>query len=121
MKFTCTQENLIKGLNIVSKISGKNVSLPILNNILISVNNEGVDLSATNLEIGIKTKIRSKTEDSGKITVPARILTSFVNYLPDEKVNFELIGNEIKITSGSWKTKIKTQPAEDYPLIPEVE
>ena len=85
------------------------------------MNNEGVDLSATNLEIGIKTKIRSKTEQSGKITVPSQILTSFVSYLPEEKVEFETINNEIKITSGKWKTKIKTQPAEDYPLIPEVE
>jgi len=121
MKFTCTQENLIKSLNIVSKISGKNVSLPILNNILVVVDNEGVNLSATNLEIGITTKMRSKTEEYGKITVPARILSSFVNYLPEEKVSFEMVGNEIKITSGSWKTKIKTQPAEDYPLIPEVD
>lgn len=121
MKFTCTQENLIKGLNIVSRICGKNISLPILNNILISAQSDGIDLMATNLEIGIKVKIRSKTEKVGKITVPAKILSNFINYLPEEKVNFELINGEIKITSGTWQTKIKTQPAEDYPLIPEVE
>ncbi len=121
MKFTCIKENLIKGLNAAAKIAGKNISLPILNNILISTQNEGIDLMATNLEFGIKAKIRGKTEATGKITVPAKILASFINYLPEEKVNFELTGSEIKINSGTWQTKIKTQPAEDYPLIPEVE
>lgn len=121
MKFTCLQENLIKGLNAVSKVSGKNISLPILNNILISAQSDGVDLMSTNLEIGIKAKVRGKTEREGKITVPARVLTGFINYLPQEKVDFEVINGEIMITCGTWQTKIKTQPAEDYPLIPEVD
>lgn len=120
MKFTCLQENLIRGLNIVSRVCGKNVSLPILNNILISVKNEGINFMATNLEIGIKMDVRGKTETEGQITVPAKILTSFVNYLPEEKVEFELSESDLKIVSGSWQTKIKTQNAEEYPLIPEV-
>lgn len=122
MKFTCIKENLIKGLNIVAKISGKNISLPILNNILITAENDGINFSATNLEIGIKAKIRGKIEEAGKITVPAKTLASFVNYLPEEKVDFEFLknSNEIKIISGRWETKIKTQPAEEYPLIPDV-
>ena len=122
MKFTCIKENLIKGLNAVAKISGKNISLPILNNILIVAEDEGIKFSATNLEIGIKTKIRGKIEEAGKITVPAKTLAGFVGYLPEEKVKFELLknSNEIKITSGTWETKIKTQSADEYPLIPEV-
>ncbi|HPA25232.1 MAG TPA: DNA polymerase III subunit beta [bacterium] len=123
MKFTCVKENLIKGINTVARISGKNISLPILNNILIATADDGVEFVGTNLEIGIKNKIRAKIEDKGKITVPAKTLASFVNFLPDEKVSFELIknSNEIQIKSGTWETKIKTQSAEDYPLIPEVE
>ncbi len=121
MKFTCTQENLIKNLNIVSHLSSKNISLPILNNILIDVSDDGIKFLSTNLEIGIKINVRGKVEKKGRITLPAKILSSFVNLLPEDKVEFELLeNNEMKISSGSWQTKIKTQPADDYPLIPEV-
>lgn len=122
MKFTCTKENLNKGLNVVSHLAGKNISLPILNNILISADDNFIELSATNLEIGIKTKIRGKIEKKGKITLPARILSSFINFLPEEKVEFEVLeNNEVQISSGTWKSKIKTQPADEYPLIPEID
>lgn len=122
MKFTCTKENLIKGLNTVAHLAGKNISLPILNNVLITADENSIELSATNLEIGVKVKIRGRIEKPGKITLPARILSSFVNFLPEEKVEFELLeNNEMRIASGKWNTKIKTQPAEDYPLIPGVD
>lgn len=121
MIFTCVKENLINGLNTVAHITGKNISLPILNNLLIIASDEGIELSATNLEVGIKAHIRGKILQKGKITVPAKIFTSFVNYLPEEKVDFELIGTELKISSGGWQTKIKTQSADDYPLIPQIE
>lgn len=121
MIFACVKENLVNGLNIVSHISGKNISLPILNNILIETTDEGIELSATNLEIGIKAKIRGKISQKGKITVPAKLITGFINYLPEEKIEFELLKNELKITSGSWQTKIKTQPTDEYPLIPKIE
>ncbi len=121
MKFTCTKENLIKSLNFVSHLAGKNISLPILNNVLISAQENILEILATNLEIGIKAKTRGKVEQDGKTTLPARILTNFINFLPEEKVDFELQNGEVKISSGEWNTKIKSQSSEDYPLIPEVD
>src|SRR4030042_5228890 len=107
MKFTCIKENLIKGLNNVAHLAGRNINLPILNNVLISVNQNGIELSATNLEMGIKNKIRGKIEKEGKITLPARVITGFVNFLPEEKVEFELLeNNEMLVKSGTWQTKI---------------
>ncbi|HPI67011.1 MAG TPA: DNA polymerase III subunit beta [bacterium] len=121
MIFACVKENLINGLNIVAHISGKNISLPILNNILIEATDDGIVLSATNLEIGIKAKIRGKITTKGKIAVPAKLITSFINYLPEEKIEFELENNELKIVSGKWQTKIKTQNTDEYPLIPRID
>jgi DNA polymerase-3 subunit beta len=122
MKFTCTKDNLIKGLSSVSGLTSRNISLPILNNVCISATSDGIELSATNLEIGIQKNIRGKIEKQGKITLPAKILLSFINLLPEERVEFELMeNNEMLVKSGTWQTKIKTQSADEYPLIPEVE
>ena len=80
MQFTCTQQNLTYGLNIVEKIIGKNFSLPILQNILISCEkNKGyIKLSSTDLEMGIEVNIPAKTEEEGSVAVPAKLINNFI-------------------------------------------
>ena len=57
MKISCTQENLNKGLSVISHLANKNTNLPILNNVLLKTQEGGVLLTATNLEIGISCKV----------------------------------------------------------------
>ena len=118
MKFTCIKDNLEKGLFVVGNISGKNVSLPVLNNILIEAATEGITLSATNLEVGIKTKVRGKVEQGGKVTIPARLISEYVHLIKGETVDMELDGTILRMKSGKNKTKVNTLPADEYPLIP---
>lgn len=121
MKIICKQENLIKGLNKVSHLTGKNFNLPILNNILFKAEKGNIEISATNLEIGVKTQIRGRVEGEGRITVPAKIITDYINLInSDKNIDLEEINGELNVMSEDWQTKIKTNPADDYPLIPEV-
>lgn len=121
MKFTCIKENLLSALNKATTIAGKNVNLPILNNILIKVDQQKVELSTTNLDIAITLQLRAKIESFGSFTVPARTLLDFVSLLPEEKVELELKENELYISCGKSITKIKGSSAEDYPIIPTFE
>lgn len=120
MKISCTQENLNQGLNIVSHIANKNSNLPILGNILIRVEDKILNLSTTNLEIGIRVDIRSKVESEGDFTVDAKLFSDYISLLPKERIDLELVGDELKINCQKQKTKIKTQPAGDFPLIPQI-
>ena len=121
MKIISLQENLKKGISIVSHITSKNINLPILNNILIKANEEGIELIATNLEIGIIHSVRGKIEKPGEITVDAKIINEYINFLPQEKINFEVINEEIKIECNNYKTKIKGESSKEFPLLPELE
>lgn len=121
MKFSCTQENLNYGLNTVSHVASKNVSLPILNNVLIAAENGALKLTTTNLEIGINCQIRGKIEKEGKITIQAKLLSDYINSLPNERVDLEVEGDNLKIKSGKAKTTIKGSSSEEFPLIPKVE
>lgn len=121
MKFTCTKENISHSLDLVSSIAGKQMNLPILSNILIQVNESGVKLIATNLEISVNVNLRAKVEKVGSFTVPAKTLTDFVHLLPEEQVEFEKQDNEIFIKCGKSSTKIKGIDAEDYPVVPGIE
>lgn len=118
MKFTCTKENLSAALSLTSGLATKNINLPILNNILIKVDDQKTVISATNLELAVMVNLRSKTEKPGSFTVPARTLADFVALLPEEKIEIELQGNELRVACGKSATKIKGSPADEFPVIP---
>ncbi|MEK7202819.1 MAG: DNA polymerase III subunit beta [Patescibacteria group bacterium] len=121
MKILSLQENLKQGLFVVGHIAGKNVNLPILNNIMIKASNGIIKISATNLEIGVVTTIRGKVEEEGSFTVNSKIISECVNLLPNKKVEIELKENNLLVDSESCKVKITGQSAEDFPLIPDVD
>lgn len=120
MRFVCTQENLYKGLNLVSHLSNRSMSLPILNNVLLTVEQGNLIVSATNLEIGVVTEIRGKAEKDGAFTVNAKVFTDYVNMLPKEKITLELKDEQLHISCGSYNTKIRGQVADEFPIIPSI-
>ncbi len=121
MKVICTQENLNKGLSLVANIANRSSNLPILNNVLLRANKEGLTLITTDLEIGIKTAVRGKIEKKGEFTVDAKLLHNFVSLLPNENITLLLEGDNLEIKSSNQETSIKGLAAEDFPLIPEME
>ena len=108
MKLICTQENLTQALSALDRVVGKQSSLPILSNFLFESENGRLKISATNLEIGIMVFVGAKIEKEGKFAVPARILSQFVQNLPQgEVLELELTGSQLLLKSGSSEMKIK--------------
>ncbi|PIW36632.1 MAG: DNA polymerase III subunit beta [Candidatus Kerfeldbacteria bacterium CG15_BIG_FIL_POST_REV_8_21_14_020_45_12] len=120
MKFSCTQENLNRGLALVTHITGKNVNLPILHNVLVEAKDNAITLSATNLEIGIRVRLRGKVDEAGSFTVPAQVFASYVGLVSAEKVDVERADDGLNIQAGNQNTKIKGEEATEFPMIPEV-
>ena len=120
MKLIILKENLNKGLNIVGRVAGKNLTLPILNNILISTQKNFLNLSSTDLELGIKYWSLVKTEKEGEITVPAKVLLGFINLLPDKKITLESKNQDLFIQCDEYNTKIKGLSPEEFPIIPKI-
>lgn len=118
MKFTTIKENLKQGLLIVSHLTTKNINLPILNNILIKAKKEGIELISTNLEISINHFLRGKIEKEGEFTVDSKLINEYISLLPDEKVEVEMVDDSLKITGKNYKTKIRGQVSNDFPILP---
>lgn len=118
MKFTCTQENLKNGLNLVTSVAKPSLTLPILGNVLIKADISGLELVATNLELAVSTKIRAKVDKEGEYTINAKLLNDYISFLPKDNVEFELVDNQLVISSGKNSTKIKGLSANDFPVIP---
>jgi DNA polymerase III subunit beta len=121
MKIFSLQENLKQGLSLVGHIAGKNINLPILNNILIKAEEGKIKLVATNLEVGIVSTIRGKIEQEGSFTVNSRIIFDCIGLLPNKKIELNQKENDLLVNCENYQTKIKGQTAEEFPLIPEVD
>lgn len=121
MKIVCTQENLKNGISLVSRIVNQSLNLPILGNLLLEAGNGVLTAQATNLEQAIKTEIRCKIEDPGKLCVPARLFSELINSFPSQNITLELVKGELVISSGKFKSKLKTLSTEEFPVLPELE
>ncbi len=121
MRFSCTQENLSQGLQIVSHIATKNISLPILSNVLIKIQNKELKLITTNLEIAIICKVRAKVEEDGDYTVPSQLFNEYLSVISGNRVDLEIKNDGISISTDDDKTIIKGNKAADFPLIPHLE
>jgi len=120
MKFTCLQDNLAKGLSIVSRAVAARSTLPVLGNILLTTDNGRLKLSATNLELSVTCWIGAKIEDEGAITLPAKTLVDLVNTLPPDTVQVALSARtqSVTIQCGRIKASIKGIDAQEFPVIP---
>lgn len=121
MKFSCTQENLKRGLLATGYVAGKNVNLPILNNVLLKIDGTSIQLISTNLEVAVRCNIRGKVDEAGEFTVPSKLFLEYVNLLPDDRIDLETSDTFLKVSCRKNSTKIKGIPASEFPLIPSVE
>lgn len=121
MKISSLQENLKSGLLSVSHIAGKNINLPILNNVLLKAEDGNIKLVSTDLEMGIITIIRGKIEKEGSFTVDAKIISDYVSLLPNKKIDLEKKENRLVVKCDNYKTTVNGQGADEYPLIPQID
>ena len=120
MKVTILQENLARGLGIVSRAVSPRSTLPVLSNVMIATDEGRLRLSATNLEMGITCWIAARIEDEGSTTVPARTFGDLVNTLPGEQVALTLDASTqtLNVRSGTSTNDIKGIDAQEFPPAP---
>lgn len=120
MKLMILQEVLKKGLSVIERVSSKSLSLPILNNILISSEKNFLNLAATDLEVGINWWCLTKTEKEGKITVPAKLFSNLIALLPNKKIILTAENDNLMIEYENYRNQIKGLSAEEFPIIPKI-
>ncbi len=123
MKLSCLQENLSRGLSIVGRAVATRTTLPITNNVLLATDQSRLKLVATNLEMAISYWVGAQIEEEGTITVPARLLTEFVNSLPNDKIDINLSSRTktLELKCARFEARISGVDAKDFPPIPTID
>lgn len=122
MKLSCPTDKLSRALSIVGRAVATKSTLQVVSNVLLAADEERLKLVATNLEIAITCWIEATVAESGAITVPARLLTEFVNSLPSAKIdlNLNVRSNTLSLRSGAFEANVKGIDADEFPSIPQI-
>ncbi len=119
MKLTVLQENLKNAVSLTSHFTSPKAQLPILGNILLKTDKTKLTLSSTNLEISVKTAIAAKIEEEGEITVNGKTFNDVISNLSSGSIEIESFQEQIKITSGKFKSNVLGSNSADFPSLPQ--
>ena len=118
MNFTVQKADLLRELQLVQGVVEKKATIPILSNLLVNATREGLEVIATDMELGIQSMCEAKVETPGSITVHARKLHDIVRALPDAEIRFSLQKeNRIQIRCANAEFKVAGQSTDDYPSL----
>lgn len=121
MEIIIPHPQLIKALELITKISTKHVTLPVLQCVLITVVEGKIILKATNLELSIEVALPGTVVEEGTIAVPATTFLQSVQYITQSDVTLRVEDTTLLIESASTNTSIKSIPADEFPNIHHLE
>ncbi len=121
MKIETPKERFSAAIAKVEKITGKNLSLPVLGCVFLEAKNSELCIRATNLDLGIEIRIPVKVEKEGSVAVPGGILASFVSQIQSKNITLESVEGNLKVSTEHNATVIKSMPHDDFPKIPVIE
>lgn len=120
MKFKINRDHFSNGLAQVLNVVGSKAAMPILSNVLIEAEKDHISLTTTNLDLGIRCRIKAEVKEGGSITLPVKRLSTIVRELPNVDVSFDTTANhQAKIASGGSNFRIMGIGAEEFPKLPD--
>jgi DNA polymerase-3 subunit beta len=122
MKFSAEREAMLLPLQAVIGVVERRQTMPILSNVLVTANANGLTITATDLEVELSATGNIQVQDTGEITIPGRKLLDIVKALPEKaNVTFAVEGERVLIRSGKSRFTLATLPASDFPVIENIE
>jgi len=121
MKIECSADKIKNAVSQVERITGKNLTLPVLNSILLIASKKSLKLRSTNLNLGVEIEIPAKIEKEGTLAVSGSVLNSvFSNVFQNENIHLEDKDGNLLIKTKKSQIRLKSQPHDDFPTIPMV-
>jgi DNA polymerase III subunit beta len=121
LKITCSRDELNRQLAIVSRAASTRTTVQVLAGVLLRSEDGKLELSATDMEISLRTPLEAEVASEGAVVVPGKLLAELARLLPGEEVSIEHRQGEgvVEIVSGAAVYRIHTYNAEDFPRLPD--
>lgn len=121
MEFTVSKAELVKELGLAQGVVEKKTTIPILSNVLIEARGDSIELTATDLEIGVRSSCPARVASEGSVTIPAKKLLEYVRLLDEGDILIRLQDNFwVQITAKRAKTRMVGMSREHFPVLPQL-
>ncbi|MGD2076232.1 MAG: DNA polymerase III subunit beta [Gammaproteobacteria bacterium] len=122
MKFTIDRESLLKPLQQVIGVVERRQTLPVLGNLLIVASPDGLQMTATDLEVEIQARVNLEVKQAGEVTLPARKFLDICKALPEGAlIEVSVREQKAQIRSGKSRFTLTTLPAADFPVVEHIQ
>src|SRR5437763_5988312 len=119
MEVTVRREDLVRGLHLVRGVVERRNTLPILANVLIEPAAEGIALTATDMEVGLRGLVTAQVKKKGTVTLNARKLYEITREVTAEEVVLKSVqAGWVEVLDGRSKFKIVSLDAKDFTQLP---
>ena len=119
MEITLSKFDLLKELTATQGVVERKTTIPILSNYLFEAAGDALSLTATDLDLSLRTSCAAKVKKEGSCTIPARKLYDYVKLLPDGEISIKLLENHwIQIRCGRSNTKMVGMARANFPTLP---
>src|ERR1700722_3005956 len=119
MEFSVKRSDLLDELNLTQGVVERKSTIPILSNLLCEAKGSRLTITATDLELSIRTSCEAKGKKEGSGTIPAKKVLGLVRLLPDGEIKFKLLENHwVQITSDRKNYKLVGMSKENFPALP---
>ncbi len=121
MKLKMTRDNLQQGLAAVGASIPTRTTLPVLSNILVEADADGVVMSGTDLDIAVSVRVAAEVDEPGALTVPAKKLQELARELPEHPVRIGTKGDRFELVCGRATFRLNGMPKDEFPTFPDVD
>ena len=119
MEFSVTKSALLNELTTTQGVVERKTTIPILSNLLVEAKGSRLTITATDLELSVRTSCEAKIKKEGAGTIPAKKLLELVRLLPEGEIKFKLLDNHwVEIVSDKKKYKLVGMAKENFPALP---
>lgn len=119
MEFSLQKTKLLKELDMVQGVVEKKTTIPILSNLLLEVSDSSLRVSATDMELGVRSGCPAKVKAEGSGTVPAKRLADIVRSLPDAEIKLKALENHwVQVTCERSSFKLAGMAKDNFPVLP---
>jgi DNA polymerase-3 subunit beta len=122
LKLTCTRDELVAKLAVVSRAVSTRTAVQILAGVLLRAESGELHLAATDMELSLRTSLEANVDEEGAVVVQGRTLVDIARLLPADEVEIAYRPEEgvVHITCGNYSSRLHTYAVEDFPRLPEV-
>ncbi|HEX8067438.1 MAG TPA: DNA polymerase III subunit beta [Thermoleophilaceae bacterium] len=122
MKLSIDKDKLLSALGVAARGASTRSAIQTLAGVMLHADGDGVELRATDMELGVRVRVESAPEREGSVVVPARLLLDVVRSLPKDEVSLEYRSSEgdVEVVSGPARFHLRILPADEFPSLPEI-